>query len=114
MSADTDGVDKLIGSVRRLVVQERVQQRSLLREYIANSVCDIAQASLLTLDWLPPPQRRCDDRFCIDNVDEYETTVRPTSAPIVLIGAVRVMSSHYFTVARRHAVDAMSVLDGGN
>ncbi|MDE5462531.1 hypothetical protein [Bradyrhizobium sp. CSS354] len=108
-------MNKLTGSVRRLVVPERVQHRALLRKDIANSLCDIAQASLLTLDWLPPPQRRCDDRFCNDNVDEYETTARPTSAPIVLIGgAVRVMSSHYFSVARRHAVDAMSGLDGDN
>jgi hypothetical protein len=51
-----------------------------------------------------------------NNADENENTVRQTSAPIVLIGgAVRVMSSHLFHCrSRRHAVDAMSVLDGGN
>jgi hypothetical protein len=48
LSPDKDGVDKLIGSVRRLLVHERIQQRALLREDIANSLCDIAQASLLT------------------------------------------------------------------
>jgi hypothetical protein len=57
MSADKDGVDKLIGSVRRLVVHERVQQRALLREDIANSLCDIVQASLLTLGGGPPSLR---------------------------------------------------------
>jgi hypothetical protein len=61
LSPDKDGVDKLIGSVRRLLVHERIQQRALLREDIANSLCDIAQASLLTPGG---SRRRCDDRFC--------------------------------------------------
>ncbi|MET4272907.1 MULTISPECIES: hypothetical protein [unclassified Bradyrhizobium] len=87
-------MNKLTGSVRRLVAPERVQHRALLRKDIANSLCDTRkQAFSRHARWLPPPQRRCDDRFCNDNVNEYETTVRQTSAPLVLIGgAVRVMS----------------------
>jgi hypothetical protein len=67
----------------------------LLREDIANSLCDIAQASLLTLGGCLRRSVAAMIASAKNNADENETAVRQASAPTVLIdGAVRVMSSH--------------------